>query len=47
MKAFRRGNKLKIVSRDERVWNLIESLKLDRILDCHRSEEAALADFVQ
>lgn len=36
MKAFRRGNKLKIVS-----------LKLDRILDCHRSEEAALADFVQ
>jgi anti-anti-sigma factor len=45
LKASRQGAKLKIASRQPKVWDLIRLLKLDRVLDCYRSEEEAVASF--
>jgi anti-anti-sigma factor len=45
LKARNRGAALKIASRQPKVWELIRVLKLDRVLDCHRSVEEAVESF--
>jgi anti-anti-sigma regulatory factor len=45
LKATRRGGSLKIASRQPKVWDLIRTLRLDRVLDCYRSEEEAIESF--
>jgi anti-anti-sigma regulatory factor len=46
LKTNRRGGVLKIASRQPKVWDLIRMLRLDRVLDCYRSEEEAIESFV-
>ena len=36
---------LKIATRQPKVWDLIRMLRLDRVIDCHRSEKVALDSF--
>ena len=45
LKASRHGAKLKLASRQPKVWDLIRMLKLDRVLECYRSEEEAIESF--
>jgi anti-anti-sigma regulatory factor len=45
LKATRRGAALKLASRQPKVWELIRQLKLDRVLDCYRSEQEAVDSF--
>jgi anti-anti-sigma factor len=47
IKARHRGAALKIASRQPKVWDLIRTLRLDRVLDCYRSEEEALDSLTQ
>ena len=46
LKASHRGAALKLASRQPKVWDLIRILKLDRVLNCYRSEQEALDSFV-
>ena len=46
LKTHRRGGVLKIATRQPKVWDLIRVLRLDRVIQCFRSEEEAVASFV-
>ena len=43
LKAKRRGAALCVVSDDIKIWDVIKAMQLDRVLDCHHTEEGALA----
>jgi anti-anti-sigma regulatory factor len=45
LKANREGGALRIATRQPKVWDLIRMLRLDRVIDCFRSEEEAIASF--
>jgi anti-anti-sigma factor len=45
LKATKRGARLKLASRQPKVWELIRMLRLDRVLECYRSEEEAISSF--
>jgi anti-anti-sigma factor len=45
LKINREGGVLKIATRQPKVWDLIRMLRLDRVIDCFRNEEEALASF--
>ena len=45
IKTNRAGGALKIATRQPKVWDLIRMLRLDRVIDCFRSEEEAIDSF--
>jgi anti-anti-sigma regulatory factor len=45
LKTNREGGVLKIATRQTKVWELIRILRLDRVIECFRSEDEALASF--
>ena len=45
LKTNRERGVLKIATRQPRVWDLIRMLRLDRVIDCFRSEDEAIASF--
>ena len=45
LKTNREGGVLKIATRQPKVWDLIRMLRLDRVIDCFRSEDEAIASF--
>ena len=45
IKTHRTGGVLKIATRQPKVWDLIRMLRLDRVIDCFRSEEEAVDSF--
>ena len=45
IKTSRSGGVLKISTRQPKVWDLIRMLRLDRVIDCFRSEEEAIDSF--
>ena len=45
LKTNREGGVLKIATRQPKVWDLIRMLRLDRVIECFRSEEEAIASF--
>jgi hypothetical protein len=45
LKTNRSGGVLKIATRQLKVWDLIRMLRLDRVIDCFRSEEEAIESF--
>ena len=45
LKATKRGAMLKLASRQPKVWELIRMLRLDRVLECYRSDDEAVASF--
>jgi anti-anti-sigma regulatory factor len=45
LKTNREGGALRIATRQPKVWDLIRMLRLDRVIDCFRSEEEAIASF--
>ena len=47
LKINRAGGALKIATRQPKVWDLIRMLRLDRVIDCFRSEEEALDSFTR
>jgi len=47
IKTSRTGGVLKIATRQPKVWDLIRMLRLDRVIDCYRSEEEAVGSFAR
>ena len=47
IKTNRAGGALKISTRQPKVWDLIRMLRLDRVIDCYRSEEEAVDSFAR
>ncbi|HUF06083.1 MAG TPA: STAS domain-containing protein [Candidatus Binatia bacterium] len=45
LKTKHRGGVLKIATRQPKVWELVRTLKLDRVVECYRSEEEAVDSF--
>jgi anti-anti-sigma regulatory factor len=45
LKTNHRGGVLKIATHQPKVWELIRILKLDRVIDCYRSEQEAIESF--
>jgi len=45
IKTNRTGGVLKIATRQPKVWDLIRMLRLDRVIDCYRTEEEAVGSF--
>ena len=47
IKTNRTGGVLKLATRQPKVWDLIRMLRLDRVIDCYRSEEEAIDGFAR
>ena len=45
LKTNREGGVLKIATHQPKVWDLIRMLRLDRVIECFRSEDEAIASF--
>jgi anti-anti-sigma factor len=45
LKTNKSGGVLKIASRQPKVWDLIRMLRLDRVIECFRTEQEAIDSF--
>jgi anti-anti-sigma factor len=45
LKTNHLGGALKIATRQPKVWDLIRMLRLDRVIECYRSEAEAVGSF--